>query len=1209
MDLSDAASLAAAEPWPPWALRTIAVLTVLVAILSKYTARRASNSSSSGSKSSTSSEERKASRSSRGRDITKDDDNTKTGFFPDHEKNNKVSDSPSKTTSSEQSCDSDHGNKAVRTADREEQIHFMQTQKQLRREKNKASFRTFQLKYLSVYLTIMLADWLQGTNMYTLYEDEYGVDTGTLFLTGFLSSAVLGTYLGLYVDLYGRKKACLFFCWIEIVINLIEHVNNFPLLLFGRVLSGISSSLLFSAFEAWMVSEHRRRKFPEKSLNATFAIASAGNGIVAIIGGLLAQIAADKRGDLGPFQLAIALTVVCLLLILFLWEEDKESSVGGGGAATVSSFTTSGVPAAVESANKQGNESALQVEQREGTQVVDSTAAIASASVLQGQHNPDLENEESGAPIPVAPKMSLPLPEGERNYEETMPLLGGVVSSADEELHARTAERTSKSVSLPTTATGHHLTGATLPNPPSATKKPNEIDEDERSTTDTSDEEPNSNSRTLPLSVTWGCPSPKQNPFLSAHHKRHLTRRRSTSLTPSFQHPGGSSSRHRNTQVVSGATRRRTSTQSEANAGQVNQGNHAPAEQRPRTNLRAAPAAVAAPPARPPIGARPEDPAAGNFEGVVQNNFQPAGGPRRETNNPHAVAAANNPARTATAAHRSSAARGGTNSLYNTSASRRECHFSGQGGGRGGSKNSVTSYHSVLSGGSGAASPPNNNNGMLNHANSPLGSNANTPRGLAGGPGTTMAVQGGGPQPPQGTNLNFLQGTNTTTRAAAQLHHAAVAAAQGVLPYGINQGSSSFPANVSNDLQSVSYLSTATETVSGGHDGTRAPNIPSPASVYKSTTTGGSSSFIDELHGTTAGPNIRRRGRPNGTPEGEAAINILTRTSSARSSQNAALEVQQGDGEEEWVYKPRPRSQGTPGGEVYELEEFSTTSADTKKPKSCSRTSDASKPEDKPLLQHLKDTCELIAQTPTILCLGLSQAFYEGGVFTFVFMWVPNMQMVLNSQKIPTGLIFACFMLAMTLGGILYTAIGTNVDNAAAKRKSRGANASAAASSSTIFLFSLLNSSGKISLLVYAIAALSMCVPLISYEFWPVFISFLVLEVSLGMYNACGAAIRAELYPDEHQSRLVNVFRVPLNLLVVVGTKLTSHAGSDFSHCFYAVVLMFSTAVVFQVLLMVCEKRGEQTKTGAGVVLNTGADEEEESSVSGSAGFEEKKTR
>ena len=36
-------------------------------------------------------------------------------------------------------------------------------------KKNTREFFLFQVQYLSVYLTIMCADWLQGTHMYTLY--------------------------------------------------------------------------------------------------------------------------------------------------------------------------------------------------------------------------------------------------------------------------------------------------------------------------------------------------------------------------------------------------------------------------------------------------------------------------------------------------------------------------------------------------------------------------------------------------------------------------------------------------------------------------------------------------------------------------------------------------------------------------------------------------------------------------------------------------------------------------------------------------------------------------------------------------------------------------------------------------------------------------------------------------------------------------------
>ena len=86
------------------------------------------------------------------------------------------------------------------------------------RLKPSAEFRWFQLQYLSVYLILMLADWLQGTNMYTLYS-SYGVNVGTLFLTGFLSSAVFGTFLGIYVDQWGRKLGCLIFCVLEVCIS------------------------------------------------------------------------------------------------------------------------------------------------------------------------------------------------------------------------------------------------------------------------------------------------------------------------------------------------------------------------------------------------------------------------------------------------------------------------------------------------------------------------------------------------------------------------------------------------------------------------------------------------------------------------------------------------------------------------------------------------------------------------------------------------------------------------------------------------------------------------------------------------------------------------------------------------------------------------------------------------------------------------------
>lgn len=65
-----------------------------------------------------------------------------------------------------------------------------------------------------------------------------------------------------------------------------------PVLMIGRILGGLSTSLLFSAFESWMVSEHRRHNFPDSLLASTFAFASAGNGLMAIGAGFLSQLTA-----------------------------------------------------------------------------------------------------------------------------------------------------------------------------------------------------------------------------------------------------------------------------------------------------------------------------------------------------------------------------------------------------------------------------------------------------------------------------------------------------------------------------------------------------------------------------------------------------------------------------------------------------------------------------------------------------------------------------------------------------------------------------------------------------------------------------------------------------------------------------------------------------------------------------------------------------
>jgi len=190
----------------------------------------------------------------------------------------------------------------------------------------KKQFDGFRRKYILVYLVIMLADWMQGTHMYTLYL-SYNVNVSALFISGFLSGAIFAPFLGSFVDKFGRKNSCIMYCVLEIIINTLEHSHDFGILLFGRVLGGVSTNLLFSAFESWMTTEHRKRGFPEEWMSKTYSDQSIGNGTMAILAGIVAQVLEDNFGQIGPFQGAIALTVLALILVL-PWEEnygEKES--------------------------------------------------------------------------------------------------------------------------------------------------------------------------------------------------------------------------------------------------------------------------------------------------------------------------------------------------------------------------------------------------------------------------------------------------------------------------------------------------------------------------------------------------------------------------------------------------------------------------------------------------------------------------------------------------------------------------------------------------------------------------------------------------------------------------------------------------------------------------------------------------------------------
>ncbi|XP_033642811.1 molybdate-anion transporter-like [Asterias rubens] len=206
-------------------------------------------------------------------------------------------------------------------------------------------FKKFQRVYLVVYLFAMAADWLQGPYVYALYE-HYGMtphQIEQLFVGGFGSSMIFGTVVGSFADKFGRRANCVLYGILYALACVTKHFNNFFILMIGRLLGGIATSILYSAFESWLVYEHNSRGFDKDLLGTIFSHATLGNSIVAIAAGIVAQFFADLYGFVSPFDVSLIVLILMVLIVMTIWSEnygDAKASLGTSFKTAISHIRT-----------------------------------------------------------------------------------------------------------------------------------------------------------------------------------------------------------------------------------------------------------------------------------------------------------------------------------------------------------------------------------------------------------------------------------------------------------------------------------------------------------------------------------------------------------------------------------------------------------------------------------------------------------------------------------------------------------------------------------------------------------------------------------------------------------------------------------------------------------------------------------------------------
>ncbi|KAL7931044.1 DUF791 domain-containing protein [Trichoderma chlorosporum] len=195
-------------------------------------------------------------------------------------------------------------------------------------EDSKAAAIKFQRQFLFVYIMVVAADWLQGPYTYAIYKYEKQLEEHTvalLYASGFVSGALSAPFAGQLADHYGRRAACVAYCVCYGITCLTMLSHNVHALYLGRLFGGIATTLLFSVFEAWMITEYHLLQLDESilSLSQVFANMTTTSSITAILSGVLGNGLVQWSGSrLGPFVASLGCCIGASMLILATWREN-----------------------------------------------------------------------------------------------------------------------------------------------------------------------------------------------------------------------------------------------------------------------------------------------------------------------------------------------------------------------------------------------------------------------------------------------------------------------------------------------------------------------------------------------------------------------------------------------------------------------------------------------------------------------------------------------------------------------------------------------------------------------------------------------------------------------------------------------------------------------------------------------------------------------
>lgn len=141
----------------------------------------------------------------------------------------------------------------------------------------------------------------------------------------------------------------------------------------------------------------------------------------------------------------------------------------------------------------------------------------------------------------------------------------------------------------------------------------------------------------------------------------------------------------------------------------------------------------------------------------------------------------------------------------------------------------------------------------------------------------------------------------------------------------------------------------------------------------------------------------------------------------------------------------------------------------------------------------------LAAMDQNLWVLGITQSLFLGSMYTFVFLWTP----ALEDSNTPYGLIFSIFMVMISIGSGIFKRVPIVKE--------------------------------RWPFLILALS--SLCFGLSAFyiqQRQAVFGMFVLFETVCGMMFPAYGSLRSMYIPEEHRTTIMNIYRIPLNVFVII---------------------------------------------------------------------------